>query len=94
MRNGWKEAETSTLPLFAEVGPGARRLRYSEAVGPFPMPVGAILQKPEVEKLPAPVLPGRVRDYPQFRFMGSKHRLLPWLHEILGQVEFDTVRIV
>ncbi|HSJ76713.1 MAG TPA: DNA adenine methylase, partial [Gemmatimonadales bacterium] len=33
----------------------------------------------------------RVRDYPQLRFMGSKHRLLPWLHEILGQVEFDTV---
>lgn len=23
--------------------------------------------------------------------MGSKHRLLPWLHEVLGQVEFDTV---
>lgn len=35
-------------------------------------------------------MPERVRDYPQLRFMGSKHRLLPWLHEILSQVEFDT----
>jgi adenine-specific DNA-methyltransferase len=45
----------------------------------------AILPKPESADLP-----GRVRDYPQLRFMGSKHRLLPWLHEILSQVEFDT----
>lgn len=99
MRNGWKETEMSTLPLFAEapdslweeVGPGARRLRYSDAVGPFSMPLGAILPEPESEKTAAPTLPRRVRDYPQLRFMGSKHRLLPWLHEILGQVEFDTV---
>ena len=98
MRNGWKEAEGATLPLFAEaqglawetLGPGACRLRYSEAVGPSSMPVGAILPKPLPEKSPAPELPQRVRDYPQLRFMGSKHRLLPWLHEILGQVEFDT----
>jgi DNA adenine methylase/adenine-specific DNA-methyltransferase len=54
------------------------------------MPAGVILPKPEIEKLPLPELPRRARDYPQLRFMGSKHRLLPWLHEILGQVEFDT----
>ena len=89
---------STVLPLFVEaqaldwekLGPGARRLRYSDA-GRSSMPAGVILPKPEIEKLPSPELPRRVRDYPQLRFMGSKHRLLPWLHEILGQVEFDTV---
>jgi adenine-specific DNA-methyltransferase len=32
----------------------------------------------------------RIRDYPQLRFMGSKHRLLPWLREILADLPFDT----
>jgi adenine-specific DNA-methyltransferase len=67
----------------------ARELGYSDAVGPSSMPVGAICPAPELET--APELPRRVRDYPQLRFMGSKHRLLPWLHEIFHQAEFDTV---
>ena len=33
---------------------------------------------------------GRARVYPQLRFMGSKHRLLPWLAEILGDIRFDS----
>ena len=32
----------------------------------------------------------RVRAYPQLRFMGSKHRLLPWLRAILSDLRFDT----
>src|SRR5438128_10296533 len=32
----------------------------------------------------------RVRDYPTLRLMGSKHRLLPWLREILSDLAFDT----
>ncbi len=99
MRNEWQVPETPELPLFPEAralvwddfGPGARRLRYSDAIGPSSMPAGAILPKPESEKPPTLELASRVRDYPQLRFMGSKHRLLSWLHEILGQVEFDTV---
>lgn len=53
------------------------------------MPIAALLPGPELAL--APELPPRAKDYPQLRFMGSKHRLLPWLHQILGQVEFDTV---
>lgn len=34
--------------------------------------------------------PTRVARYPQLRFMGSKHRLLPWIHEVLTQLEFDS----
>jgi adenine-specific DNA-methyltransferase len=32
---------------------------------------------------------GRADRYPQLRFMGSKHRLLPWLREILSDLRFD-----
>ncbi|NNJ27457.1 DNA adenine methylase [Alienimonas chondri] len=33
-------------------------------------------------------MPDCVRDYPMMRYMGSKFRLLPWLHEVLGELEF------
>lgn len=29
-------------------------------------------------------------SYPQLRFMGSKHRLLPWLESVLNQLSFET----
>jgi DNA adenine methylase/adenine-specific DNA-methyltransferase len=35
-------------------------------------------------------LPLRVADYPEFRYMGSKHRLLPWVHQVLSTIEFKT----
>ena len=35
--------------------------------------------------------PDRALRYPQIRFMGSKFRLLPWLHEVLSELEFDSV---
>lgn len=37
-----------------------------------------------------PPFPGRAGAYPEFRYMGSKHRLLPWLHGILSRLEFDS----
>lgn len=33
----------------------------------------------------------RVADYPELRYMGSKRRLLPWIHDVLAPLEFDTV---
>ncbi len=35
-------------------------------------------------------LPWRVAHYPQFRYMGSKHRLLPWIHGVLSGLKFET----
>jgi len=35
-------------------------------------------------------LPERAAKYPQLRFMGSKHRLLAWIHEILREHRFVT----
>lgn len=34
--------------------------------------------------------PDRVKWYPQLRFMGSKYRLLPWIWEVLREIDFDT----
>jgi adenine-specific DNA-methyltransferase len=35
-------------------------------------------------------LPARVRDYPRLRFMGSKYRLLPWIHGVLSRLDFES----
>lgn len=32
----------------------------------------------------------RVADYPELRYMGSKHRLLPWIHGVLSTLDFET----
>src|SRR4051812_953824 len=65
-------------------------LGYIDPVGPLPMSIAALRPEPKPEGTQAPELPLRARNYPQLRFMGSKHRLLPWLHEILAPLEFDT----
>ena len=36
-------------------------------------------------------LPKRVAKYPKQRYMGSKHRLLPWIHRVLTTLDFETV---
>lgn len=35
-------------------------------------------------------LPRRAARYPQLRYMGSKHRLLPWIHACLAELDFET----
>lgn len=35
-------------------------------------------------------LPEHVAEYPELRYMGSKHRLLPWIHGILRGLSFET----
>jgi adenine-specific DNA-methyltransferase len=35
-------------------------------------------------------LPSQVSVYPELRYMGSKHRLLPWIHGVLDQLDFET----
>ena len=38
----------------------------------------------------APPFPKRAADYPKQRYMGSKHRLLPWIHSVLRKIDFET----
>jgi DNA adenine methylase/adenine-specific DNA-methyltransferase len=35
-------------------------------------------------------LPDRALRYPQLRYMGSKSRLLPWIHAVLSEFKFET----
>jgi len=42
------------------------------------------------EDLAGVPLPDRVADYPELRYMGSKHRLLPWIHGVLRTLPFET----
>jgi len=42
------------------------------------------------EKFTDVPLPERVADYPELRYMGSKRRLLPWIHGVLGTLPFET----
>ena len=44
-------------------------------------------------KLPLPEevpIPEQAGDYPKLRYMGSKHRLLPWIHSVLCTLDFET----
>lgn len=34
--------------------------------------------------------PPRVKGFPELRYMGSKHRLLPWIHSVLALLDFET----
>jgi len=36
-------------------------------------------------------LPPRADGYPELRYMGSKRRLLPWIHSVLATLDFETV---
>jgi DNA adenine methylase/adenine-specific DNA-methyltransferase len=49
------------------------------AVVPIPLPTLAM-----------PPLPAGAADYPQLRYMGSKHRLLPWVHSVLSECRFSS----
>lgn len=42
------------------------------------------------ESLETIPLPARVKDFPELRYMGSKHRLLPWIHSVLNTLDFET----
>lgn len=35
-------------------------------------------------------LPEQATQYPQFRYMGSKRRLLPWIHDVLAPMQFNS----
>ena len=42
------------------------------------------------EKFANVPLPDRVSNYPELRYMGSKRRLLPWIHGVLRTLPFET----
>src|SRR5450759_4697032 len=46
-----------------------------------------VYSREEFTKIP---LPDKVAAYPELRYMGSKHRLLPWIHGVLRGLNFET----
>lgn len=40
--------------------------------------------------LPAHDVPVRALAYPELRYMGSKKRLLPWIHQVLDTLDFES----
>ncbi len=35
-------------------------------------------------------VPSQAAGYPELRYMGSKKRLLPWIHQVLDTLDFGT----
>ncbi len=33
---------------------------------------------------------GQISNFPEFRYMGSKRRLLPWIYEVLNEIDFES----
>lgn len=55
---------------------------------PFPKPqINLVYSREDFTSIP---LPEHVAAYPELRYMGSKHRLLPWIHGVLRQLNFET----
>lgn len=62
----------------------------ASATLPIPQPEPAAQLVYSRETFANVPLPDRVSDYPEFRYMGSKHRLLPWIHGVLRDLPFET----
>ncbi len=53
--------------------------------------VSSAVQKPLFPALEVTPVPAVAAAYPEFRYMGSKHRLMPWIFEVMNPLEFDSV---
>lgn len=61
--------------------------RQAAALLPFEPPLDVVYSREDFDELP---LPERVSRYPELRYMGSKHRLLAWIHGVLRTLDFKT----
>src|SRR6266545_1453214 len=61
--------------------------RQVAAFLPFEPRLELVYRRDNVDDVP---LPEPVPWYPELRYMGSKHRLLPWIHGVLRTLEFRT----
>jgi adenine-specific DNA-methyltransferase len=61
--------------------------RQSVALLPFEPRLELVYRRDNFDHVP---LPEPVKEYPELRYMGSKHRLLPWIHGVLRMLDFKT----
>src|SRR4051812_8606890 len=62
----------------------------------MPSPQGLPMSGPDVRRTVPTLLtdelplPTRAVSYPELRYMGGKKRLLPWIHQVLSSLNFDS----
>jgi len=61
--------------------------RLATAVPATEPRVKIVYSREDFSKIP---LPERAAEFPELRYMGSKHRLLPWIHGVLRTLPFET----
>jgi adenine-specific DNA-methyltransferase len=59
----------------------------ASAVPGFKPGIKLVYSREDFARIP---LPERAAAYPELRYMGSKHRLLPWIHGVLRGLNFET----
>lgn len=54
--------------------------------------ISKVVLRPRISTIATtpPELPAQVKHYPEFRYMGSKKRLLPWIHRVLDTLDFES----
>jgi adenine-specific DNA-methyltransferase len=65
------------MPVLAKVAPPTKR-------------TGPALAFVRDEDVSPETMPKRALAYPELRYMGSKNRLLPWIHGVLSTLPFET----
>lgn len=65
------------------------RVAHQQELFSVPEPSLAAVAKLRGSVAAAP-LPWRAAQYPELRYMGSKHRLLPWIHSVLATLPFES----
>lgn len=62
----------------------------SESFAPSDALIAEPIADPSQAELFSGGFPAAIAQFPQLRFMGSKFRLLPWLHKIVSGLKFET----
>jgi adenine-specific DNA-methyltransferase len=83
-----EEADTVTFRWGEEYATGNPKRNTKAAAGQdnAQVPVRIAYSRDGMSTL----MPNQVKDYPELRYMGSKHRLLPWIHSVLQTLDFET----
>jgi DNA adenine methylase/adenine-specific DNA-methyltransferase len=66
---------------------GETMSRQASAFLPFEPRLEVVYRRDSFDQVP---LPAPAQLYPELRYMGSKHRLLPWIHGVLRTLDFRT----
>ena len=75
---------------------GSSRIDATEQVTPSSQahPIAPTSDFDDLEDSPpsgsSGVIPSQVETYPELRYMGSKKKLIPWIHQILESLDFES----